>query len=317
MDAAIHTEGLRKHYGATAALDGFDLAVPPGSVHGLLGRNGAGKTTAVRILTTLLRPDAGRARVAGFDVVSQPSLVRQRIGLVGQHPAVDEALSGRQNLNLFARLYHLGRAADRRVDELLEQFDLSGTGRKPVSQFSGGMRRRLDLAAGMILAPDVLFLDEPTTGLDPRGRAEVWATVRDLVAAGTTVLLTTQYLDEADQLADQISIIDRGRVIAGGTPESLKSTLGADRLDIVLRGAGDLGPAAVILTRIAGTAPEIDQDTRRLSTPVADRVTALTEAVRALHDAGIEAEDIAIRRPTLDEVFLRVTTSESNVTFQP
>ena len=308
MNPAISTEGLRRRFGTTQALDGLDLVVPAGTVHGLLGRNGAGKTTAIRVLTTLLRPDGGRARVAGADVVSQPSLVRQRIGLVGQHAAVDEVLSGRQNLELFARLYHLdARAAGRRATELLEDFGLADTGRKPVSQFSGGMRRRLDLAASMILAPDVLFFDEPTTGLDPRGRAEVWTTIRGMVAAGTTVLLTTQYLDEADQLANHISIIDRGRVIAGGTPESLKSTIGGDRLDIVLRDAADLSAAAALVARIAGSEPEIDRDTRRLSTPVTDRVAALTEAARTLHDAAIQAEDITIRRPTLDEVFLHLT----------
>lgn len=308
MEPAILAEDLTKRFGSTSALAGFELAAPPGTVHGLLGRNGAGKTTAVRILTTLLRPDSGRAIVAGFDVASRPAKVRERIGLVGQHPAVDEALSGRQNLELFARLYHLsGAAARRRAGELLEEFGLADTGRKPVTQYSGGMRRRLDLAASMILTPQVLFLDEPTTGLDPRGRAEVWTAIRALVAAGTTVLLTTQYLDEADQLANQISIIDAGRVIAAGTPDTLKSIIGGDRLDVVLRSPADLPPAATLILRITGTDPEIDPDTRRLSAPVLDRVAALTEAARALHDAGIDAEDIAIRRPTLDEVFLHIT----------
>ena len=311
----IRVDGLRKRFGTTQALDGFDLAVPAGTVHGLLGRNGAGKTTAVRILTTLLRPDAGHAEVAGFDVAGEPGRVRERIGLVGQHAAVDEVLSGRQNLELFARLYHLGRAdAARRATELLESFGLADTGRKPVSQYSGGMRRRLDLAASMILAPRVLFLDEPTTGLDPRGRAEVWATVRRLAAGGTTVLLTTQYLDEADQLADQISIIDRGRVIATGTPDSLKSTIGGDHLDVTVHDAGDLAGAAAVLTRVTGGDPDLDADTRRISVRVGDRVAALTGAARALHDSDIRAEDIAVRRPTLDEVFLRITDSDSKVT---
>jgi ABC-2 type transport system ATP-binding protein len=308
MADMIIAEDLRKRFRSVSALDGFDLSVPAGTVHGLLGRNGAGKTTAVKILTTLLRPSGGRAVVAGYDVVRRPSLVRQRIGLVGQHPAIDEALSGRQNLELFARLYHLGAAAAaRKASSLLADFGLADTGNKPASQYSGGMRRRLDLAASMILAPEVLFLDEPTTGLDPRGRAEVWTTIRTLVAAGTTVLLTTQYLDEADQLANHISIIDRGRVISSGTPDALKSTLGGDRLDIVLHSTEDLAPAAAILTRISGTDPESDRDSRRLSSPISDRVTALTAAVRALADAGIQAEDITIRRPTLDEAFLHIT----------
>jgi len=308
MEPTIITENLRKRFGDVAALDGFDLVVRPGTVHGLLGPNGAGKTTAVRVLTTLLRPDGGRAWVAGFDVLRDPGRVRSRIGLVGQNPAVDEVLTGRQNLELFGRLYHLGaRPAARRAVELLDRFDLADAGDKPAGQYSGGMRRRLDLAAGMILTPAVLFLDEPTTGLDPRGRASVWAAIRGLVAAGTTVLLTTQYLDEADQLANQISIISRGRVIAEGTPDSLKSRLGGDRLDIIARNASDLPAAATIIEGIAGTVPETDLDARRVSARVADRVTALTETARALHAAGIPAEDITIRRPTLDEVFLHLT----------
>jgi len=304
----VLAEGLRKRYGRASALDGFDLAVPEGTVCGLLGPNGAGKTTAVRILTTLLRPDGGRALVAGFDVVRQAAQVRYRIGLLGQHTAVDEVLSGRQNLVLFARLHHLGAgAAGRRADELLERFGLAGTGAKPVKQYSGGMRRRLDLAASLILAPPVLFLDEPTTGLDPRGRNEVWEAVRALVAAGTTVLLTTQYLDEADQLADRISVIDHGRVIAEGTPDQLKSKLGGDRIDVVASRPDQLAATAAAVGRAAGTEPEVDPDTRRVSAPVADRVAALTAAARALDAAGIAVEDIALRRPTLDEVFLHLT----------
>ncbi|HTE67343.1 MAG TPA: ATP-binding cassette domain-containing protein [Actinomycetes bacterium] len=304
----VLAEGLRKRYGRASALDGFDLAVPEGTVCGLLGPNGAGKTTAVRILTTLLRPDGGRALVAGFDVVRQAAQVRYRIGLLGQHTAVDEVLSGRQNLVLFARLHHLGAgAAGRRADELLERFGLAGTGAKPVKQYSGGMRRRLDLAASLILAPPVLFLDEPTTGLDPRGRNEVWEAVRALVAAGTTVLLTTQYLDEADQLADRISVIDHGRVIAEGTPDQLKSKLGGDRIDVVASRPDQLAATAAAVGRAAGTEPKVDPDTRRVSAPVADRVAALTAAARALDAAGIAVEDIALRRPTLDEVFLHLT----------
>jgi ABC-2 type transport system ATP-binding protein len=308
---AIAAEGLRKRYGETLALDGFDLAVPAGTVRGLLGPNGAGKTTAVRILTTLLQPDGGRAEVAGVDVRRQPAQVRRRIGLVGQHTAVDEILSGRQNLVMFGRLYHLSPAeARRRADELLARFELADTGRKPVKQYSGGMRRRLDLAASLILAPPVLFLDEPTTGLDPRGRNEVWTAIRQLVAAGTTVLLTTQYLDEADQLADAISVLDAGRVVAEGTPDRLKSTIGRDRIDVVVRSGVDLAAATGIVERVADAPPEIDPDTRRISAPVPDRVAALTEVARALQDSGVEAEDIAVRRPTLDEVFLQLTERE-------
>ncbi|MEJ3747635.1 ATP-binding cassette domain-containing protein [Actinomycetes bacterium KLBMP 9797] len=311
-DLAIHAAGLRKRYGANAALDGFDLAVAPGTVHGLLGPNGAGKTTAVRILATLLRLDGGRATVGGYDVARQPDRVRTRIGLVGQHAAVDEVLSGRQNLVMFGRLFHLGRReAVRRADHLLDRFGLADTGRKPVARYSGGMRRRLDLAASLILAPGVLFLDEPTTGLDPRGRNEVWAAVRALVTDGATVLLTTQYLDEADQLADQISVLDRGRVVAAGTPDQLKARLGGDRVDIVTRSAADLGEAAALLRRVATGEPEIDDDNRRVSAPVADRVAALTGLLRALEGRGVAVEDIALRRPTLDEVFLRLTEEVS------
>ena len=304
----VLAEGLRKRYGRADALDGFDLAVPEGAVCGLLGPNGAGKTTAVRILTTLLRPDGGRAQVAGFDVVGQAAQVRYRIGLLGQHPAVDEVLSGRQNLVLFGRLHHLGAAAAaRRAGELLERFGLGDTGGKPVKQYSGGMRRRLDLAASLILAPPVLFLDEPTTGLDPRGRNEVWEAVRRLVAGGTTVLLTTQYLDEADQLADRVSVIDHGRVIAEGSPDQLKSTLGGDRIDVVVHRADQLAATADTVGRAAGAEPEVDTDTRRVSVPVRDRVAALTSSARALAEADIAVEDIALRRPTLDEVFLHLT----------
>jgi ABC-2 type transport system ATP-binding protein len=306
----VLAEGLRKRYGPANALDGFDLAVPEGSVCGLLGPNGAGKTTAVRILATLLRPDGGRARVAGFDVVRQAAQVRYRIGLLGQHAALDEVLGGRQNLVLFGRLHHLGaRLAHRRADQLLERFGLGEVGGKPVKQYSGGMRRRLDLAASLILAPPVLFLDEPTTGLDPRGRNEVWEAVRALVAGGTTVLLTTQYLDEADQLADRISVIDHGRVIAEGSPDQLKSKLGGDRIDVVVHRTDQLAATAGILRRAAGSGAEaeVDPDTRRVGIPVRDRVAALTEAARALRDAGVAVEDIALRRPSLDEVFLHLT----------
>jgi len=307
-EMAVRADGLRKQYGETAALAGFDLEVPAGSVCGLLGPNGAGKTTAVRILTTLVRPDGGSAQVAGFDVVRDAARVRSRIGLVGQQAAVDEVLSARQNLVMFGRLFHLSVAdARRRSDELLDHFGIADTGDKPVKQFSGGMRRRLDLAASLILAPTVLFLDEPTSGLDPRGRSEVWEAIRGLVRAGTSVVLTTQHLDEADQLADRICVIDAGRVIAEGTPDQLKSRLGGDRIDVVVRRDEQLAAAAAIVGSVAGAEPEIDRDDRRASAPVADRMAALTELLRRFDEAGIEAEDVAVRRPTLDEVFMALT----------
>ncbi|WP_432054506.1 ATP-binding cassette domain-containing protein [Streptomyces sp. bgisy022] len=320
-DAVITVEQARKTYGrsrrgggggsgrgsAVHALDGLDLTVARGTVHGVLGPNGAGKTTLVRILATLLRPDAGRVEVAGHDVVRDAYAVRLRIGLLGQHAALDEELGGRQNLEMFGRLHHLGaRRARARADELLERFDLTRTGSRAVGQYSGGMRRRLDLAASLITEPEVLFLDEPTTGLDPRGRAEVWQSVRSLVGGGTTVLLTTQYLEEADQLADRISVVDAGRVIADGTADELKEAVGGDRIDVVLRDAGQLGTAAALLPAARGTVA-VDRDRRLLSAPVTDRMEALTAVVRALEEAGVEAEDIALRRPTLDEVFLHLT----------
>lgn len=309
-ELAVVAEGLRKHYGAKKALDGFDLEVPRGTVCGLLGPNGAGKSTSVRILATLLRFDGGQARVAGYDVVRQAGLVRSRIGLVGQHPALDEVLSGRQNLIMFGRLFHLSRrAAVRRAAELLEQFDLADTGDKPVKAYSGGMRRRLDLAASMILSPAVLFLDEPTVGLDPRGRNEVWQAVRDLVAMGTTMLLTTQYLDEADQLADRINVIDAGKVIAEGTPSELKSRIGGDRIEFVVHGR--IADAAAAVARLGTGDPVLDLDTRQVSLPVADKASALSAAVRALDDAGIEFDDLILRRPTLDEVFLHLTGGQA------
>jgi len=326
MVAAVSAEALRKRYPGSdqPALDGFDLSVPPGTVHGLLGPNGAGKTTAVRILTTLLRADGGRAAIDGFDVATQGADVRRRIGLVGQYAAVDEILDGRSNLVMFGRLFHLSRAdAHRRADELLTRFDLADTGTLPVAKYSGGLRRRLDLAVSMILAPAVLFLDEPTTGLDPRSRAEVWGAVRALVADGTTVVLTTQYLDEADQLADRISLLavrsasgarfgtapkgGGGRVVAEGTPDELRSRIGGDRIEVVVRHSADLPRAAELVERVAGTAPETEQATRRVAAPVSDRMEALTAVVHGLRSEGIDAEDLTVRRPTLDEVFLQLT----------
>jgi ABC-2 type transport system ATP-binding protein len=311
----VVAEGLRKRYGQTTALDGFDLIVGRGTVCGLLGPNGAGKTTAVRILATLVQPDGGRAEVAGFDVVREAGRVRQRIGLVGQSAAVDEVLSGRQNLVMFGRLFHLpSRTAAARADELLEHFDLADTGAKPVKQYSGGMRRRLDLAASLILAPEVLFLDEPTTGLDPRGRNEVWSSIRQLVGGGTTVVLTTQYLDEADQLADRICVIDTGRVIAEGTLDELKSRIGGDRVDVVLHRGEDLPAGAAIVERATGASVECDADLRRLSAPVSDRVAAMSAIFAGLATEGIAAEDVAVRRPTLDEVFMELTGHPAEAT---
>ncbi|MGW2457754.1 ATP-binding cassette domain-containing protein [Streptomyces sp. NPDC001761] len=304
-DTAITVEGVRKTYGGRPALDGLDLHVTRGTVHAVLGPNGAGKTTLVRILSTLLRPDSGRVRVAGHDVPADARAVRRRIGLLGQHAALDEQLDGRQNLEMFARLHHLGaRHARVRATELLERFGLTGTGRRPVARYSGGMRRRLDLAASLITDPAVLFLDEPTTGLDPRGRAEVWASVRSLADGGTTVLLTTQYLEEADQLAHRVAFVDRGRVVADGTPEDLKSLTGGDRVDVVLRDADRLADAVAVLPLPGVT---VDADRRLLSAPVTDRMAALSGVVRALEAAGVEAADIVLRRPTLDEVFLHLT----------
>jgi ABC-2 type transport system ATP-binding protein len=305
---SVLAEGLTKRYGKVDALDGFELRVATGTVCGLLGPNGAGKTTAIRILTTLLRAEGGRAEVAGFDVERHADEVRRRIGLVGQNAAVDEILSGRQNLVMFGRLFHLDRASvDRRADELLERFALGDAGDKPVKLYSGGMRRRLDLAASLILSPAVLFLDEPTTGLDPRGRNEVWELIRGLVRDGTTVLLTTQYLDEADQLSDRIAVIDSGRVIADGTPTELKARLGGDRIDVVMHRAEDLPAARAVLATVAGSAVELDADNRRVSAPVRERLPALTTALRAFETAGLDPEDVALRRPTLDEVFIHLT----------
>ncbi|MFC4495276.1 ATP-binding cassette domain-containing protein [Streptomyces ovatisporus] len=328
-DDVIVAQGLHKDYGAKKALAGVDLTVPRGTVQGLLGPNGAGKTTLVRVLATLARLDAGRASVAGFDVADEPDQVRRHIGLLGQHAALDEELSGRENLEMFGRLHHLGaRKAAARAGDLLERFGLDDTGRKAVRQYSGGMRRRLDLAVSLLgtvdgHAPDVLFLDEPTTGLDPRGRTEVWEAVRSLVGGGATVLLTTQYLEEADQLADSVAVIDSGRVVAQGSTDELKSRLGADRIDVVVHHVADLAGAAAVVGRAAraagtaGTAGDgrvtqegtVTQDRYRrlVSAPVVNRMSALAETVRGLGEAGIEAEDVALRRPTLDEVFLHLT----------
>ncbi|MDO0913969.1 ATP-binding cassette domain-containing protein [Streptomyces sp. DT2A-34] len=305
---AVRAEGLEKRYGEKRALGGFDLAVRAGTVHGLLGPNGAGKTTAVRILSTLIRLDGGRATVAGLDVARQPREVRARIGLTGQYAAVDEVLTGRQNLEMFGRLFHLGgKRAKVRAAELLEQFDLADAADKGVGKYSGGMRRRLDLAASMILAPAVLFLDEPTTGLDPRSRGEVWESVRALVAGGTTVLLTTQYLEEADKLASRITVIDQGRAIADDTPDGLKNLVGGDRIEVVVAEPSDIPRVVKVVARVSDGEPETEEGESRVHAPVVDRVSALTEVARTLQDEGVQVEDIGLRRPSLDDVFLRLT----------
>lgn len=305
---AVHAEGLLKRYGDKHALDGFDLAVREGTVHGLLGPNGAGKTTAVRILSTLIRLDGGRATVAGLDVVRQAREVRSRIGLTGQYAAVDEVLTGRQNLEMFGRLFHLGgKRAKHRAAELLDRFDLTDAADKGVGKYSGGMRRRLDLAASMILAPAVLFLDEPTTGLDPRSRGEVWESVRALVAGGTTVLLTTQYLEEADRLASRVTVIDQGRAIADDTPDGLKDRIGGDRIEVVVAERTDIPRVVKVVARVSDGEPESEERELRVHAPVVDRVSALTEVARTLQDEGVRVEDIGLRRPSLDDVFLRLT----------
>jgi ABC-2 type transport system ATP-binding protein len=307
-DPAVQADGLHKRYGQTHALRGIDLTVAAGTVCGLLGPNGAGKTTVVRILTTLAVPDAGRARVAGYDVVRDPDQVRYRIGLAGQHAAVDEKLPGRDNLRMFGRLYHLPeRVVRRRADELLEQFGLTDAAGRVVKTYSGGMRRRLDIAASLIVAPPVLFLDEPTTGLDPRSRGDVWASLRELVATGTTVVLTTQYLDEADRLADHIAVIDTGRVIAAGTSAQLKTQIGGDRLEVVVRDAGALAAAASVMGSVTAARPHVSHAARRITAPVHGGPAAVMTTLRELDRAGILTEDIGLRRPTLDDVFLRLT----------
>ncbi|WP_131743243.1 ATP-binding cassette domain-containing protein [Actinomadura roseirufa] len=308
----VEAEALRKRFGATRALAGLDLAVPAGTVCGVLGPNGAGKTTAVRILATLMDADSGHARIAGFDVARNPAEVRARIGLAGQYAAVDEVLTGRGNLRMFGRLSHLSRRdARRRADELLERFGLAEAADRQVSGYSGGMRRRLDLIASLILRPPVLFLDEPTTGLDPRSRGEIWDSVRELVADGTTVLLTTQYLDEADRLADDIAVIDHGRVIATGTPDALKTSIG-DRLDVVLEDPAMAPGAAAVLHGLAGAYPSLDGD--RLSVALTAGTVRIAEVVRELDRAGVAIGDVGLRRPTLDEVFLRLTGRSGDVT---
>ncbi len=312
-ELAIAASGVRKTYAGAQepALDGFDLEVPRGTIQGLLGPNGAGKTTAIRILSTLMRLDAGRAVVAGHDVSTDGAQVRRRIGLVGQYAAVDEILSGRQNLVLFGRLNHLGRArAAARADELLERFGLVEAGNRPVAKYSGGMRRRLDLAASLIVSPEVLFVDEPTTGLDPQARQEVWAAVRELVAGGTTVLLTTQYLEEADRLATRIAMLWHGRVVREGTPDELKAAVGDDWIDLVFDDPAQARAALPVVRRHADGEPRTDE--RRISVPVKQRTKALVAVSAALAAEGVEPAEVNLRRPTLDEVFLELDRQQSS-----
>lgn len=309
-DLAVHAHGLTKRYKTKVALDGVDLAVPRGTVHGLLGPNGAGKTTAVRILTTLTRPDGGEASVAGFDVGTQPRQVRASLGLTGQQTTVDDLLTARQNLTMFGRLFRLDKAAaQRRAGELLETFSLEEAADRSPKKFSGGMRRRLDLAASMILAPQVLFLDEPTTGLDPAGRREVWQAVRDLAAQGTTVLITTHYLDEADKLCDRISVIDEGRNFVEDTPAGLKRRIGDERLEVVVGDPEVLPRVADLVTRVTGVETTVEESEGSVTAPVPDGVGALTEVATEIRAQGIEIADIGLRRPTLDEAFLHLTTA--------
>jgi ABC-2 type transport system ATP-binding protein len=308
MDLAIRARGLVKRYGAVTALDGVDISVPTGSVLGLLGPNGAGKTTVVRILATLLRPDAGQAQVAGIDVLADPAAVRRRIGLSGQYAAVDEYLTGFENLDMIGRLYHLGRKVSRvRARELLRQFRLDDAADRPARTYSGGMRRRLDLAGALVADPPVLFLDEPTTGLDPRGRSEMWEVIQSLVSGGTTLLLTTQYLEEADLLADEIVVIDHGRIIAQGTSDALKRQVGGERLDVTVADGTRLQEARGLLEPLGLGGATVDAQHRTLLIPVAGGASVLTEALRRLDSVDLDVEDVGLRRPTLDDVFLTLT----------
>ena len=306
--AAVTVEGVSKTFGEVRALEDVSLEVEGGTVFGLLGPNGAGKTTVVRVLATLLSPDAGRASVAGFDVAREARRVRQAIGLAGQYAAVDETLTGRENLEMVGRLYHLPRKeVSRRAKEVLERFDLVEAADRPVSGYSGGMRRRLDLGASLVGSPKVLFLDEPTTGLDPSSRNGLWDVIEDLKDGGTTILLTTQYLEEADRLAASMAVIDRGRVIAQGTSEELKSRYGGERLEVTLCREQDSGAASRALSPLGEDEPEVEDGSNLLTLPVHRRSGLITEVVRRLDDASIRVDDVTIRSPTLDDVFLALT----------
>ncbi|MET9535838.1 ATP-binding cassette domain-containing protein [Streptomyces sp. NPDC006649] len=308
MPGAIYAEGLVKTFGDVRALDGVDLDVPEGTVLGLLGPNGAGKTTAVRVLTTLLQPDSGRAVVAGIDVLKHPTEVRRSIGLSGQFAAVDEYLTGRENLQMVGQLYQMSaRDAKRRAVELLDRFHLADAADRPAKTYSGGMRRRLDLAAALVVSPPVMFMDEPTTGLDPRNRQQLWEVIQELVAGGTTLLLTTQYLEEADHLAHDICVIDHGKVIARGTSDQLKARTGGERVEVVVHQPGQIGPAREVLTALGKGEVAVAEHTRKLTVPVTGGAKLLAEVIRDLDGRGVEIDDIGLRRPTLDDVFLSLT----------
>ncbi|MFD9478067.1 ATP-binding cassette domain-containing protein [Streptomyces nojiriensis] len=308
MPGAIYAEGLVKTFGDVRALDGVDLDVPEGTVLGLLGPNGAGKTTTVRVLTTLLRPDSGKAVVAGIDVLRHPNEVRRAIGLSGQFAAVDEYLTGRENLQMVGQLYQMkARAAKARATELLERFNLSDAADRTAKTYSGGMRRRLDLAAALVVSPPVMFMDEPTTGLDPRNRQQLWGIIQELVAGGTTLLLTTQYLEEADHLAHDICVVDHGKVIARGTSDQLKARTGGERVEVVVHERQHMATAREVLAGFGKGETAVEEHTRKLTVPVSGGAKLLAEVIRELDGRGIEIDDIGLRRPTLDDVFISLT----------